>query len=303
MQLHYSSQAQTVEEADGDDKLGVKPAAARSARSCGRTLLVLGALYLLGLGVVVLLFRSLPGLDELRGDLPAGAPPEALRLAVPRSFEEMRAVRATLGRYHAACPLRLASLLAAAHVFLQTFLTPGAACINVLVGSLYSPLAALVFITVVSTLGSACNFLLVRWQLKDVVTAMFPQRVAALAAEVRRHRAHLMHYALFLRVTPIFPAWFINVASPLVEIPFHVFCVATAVGHQPHNVLAIQAGRSLQTMRSLHDLYSLPNVLLLLGIGVVALAPKLLKTALKRNLGGASPGGGGDAGRDPLHAS
>lgn len=53
-----------------------------------------------------------------------------------------------------------------------------------------------------------------------------------------------MHYALFLRVTPIFPAWFINVASPIVDIPFSVFIIATAVGHQPHNLITIQARAS-----------------------------------------------------------
>lgn len=301
----YSTQAQQSCEPDGDeDKLGSKALAGRSSRSCGRTLLTLGVLYLAALSIVVLLFQSLPSLAQLQASaVSSSSPAEQLRLAIPRSFDEMRAVRAALERYHVTCPLRLAALLSAAHVFLQTFLTPGAACINVLAGSLYSPPVALIFITIVSTLGSACNFLLVRWQLKDVVTTLFPQRVASLAAEVRRHRAHLLHYALFLRVTPIFPAWFINVASPIVEIPFHVFLIATAVGHQPHNVLAIQAGRSLQTMQSLHDLYTLPNVMLLLGIGVVAILPKLFKVLLKKKMGGPALPVTTVPGQDPLHSS
>ncbi|KFM24896.1 putative membrane protein [Auxenochlorella protothecoides] len=247
-------------------------------------------------------------------------------MAIPRSFDELRAVRGTLALYHAQVPARLAALLAAAHIFLQTFLTPGAVGINILAGSLYHPVVALTFITAVSTAGSATNYLMVRWQLKDVLVALFPHRIQTFSAEVKRHRAHLMHYALFLRVTPIFPAWFINVASPIVDIPFSVFIIATAVGHQPHNLITIQArasggnrtlmrgedapcvhykaGRSLQTMHSLHDLYSLQNVALLLGIGLLALLPRLIRKLQGRRgplLPISDPAAAGDGDKTPDH--
>ncbi|KAL6771732.1 hypothetical protein ACKKBG_A27600 [Auxenochlorella protothecoides x Auxenochlorella symbiontica] len=272
-----------------------------------RVVLNLGLLYLLGLAVVASLYSTLPTLEELaRRAASRGAPAAAsdLRMAIPRSFDELRAVRGTLALYHAQVPARLAALLAAAHIFLQTFLTPGAVGINILAGSLYHPVVALTFITVVSTAGSATNYLMVRWQLKDVLVALFPHRIQTFSAEVKRHRAHLMHYALFLRVTPIFPAWFINVASPIVDIPFSVFIIATAVGHQPHNLITIQAGRSLQTMHSLHDLYSLQNVALLLGIGLLALLPRLIRKLQGRRgplLPISDPAAAGDGDKTPDH--
>ena len=38
---------------------------------------------------------------------------------------------------------------------------------------------------------------------------------------------------LFLRVTPTLPNTFINVASPIVDVPYHIFFLATFIGLIP----------------------------------------------------------------------
>lgn len=35
---------------------------------------------------------------------------------------------------------------------------------------------------------------------------------------------------LFLRVTPLIPNWFVNVASPIVGVPISTFAIATFIG-------------------------------------------------------------------------
>lgn len=55
--------------------------------------------------------------------------------------------------------------------------------------------------------GAAANYWLVRWLLRDVVAGLAPRRLAAFAAEMQRHREHLLHYNLFIRTAPIFPRW------------------------------------------------------------------------------------------------
>ena len=42
-----------------------------------------------------------------------------------------------------------------------------------------------------------------------------------------------MNYMLFLRVTPTLPNTFINMASPIVDVPYHIFFLATLVGLIP----------------------------------------------------------------------
>ena len=47
---------------------------------------------------------------------------------------------------------------------------------------------------------------------------------------VNAHRQNLFWYMLFLRLTPLIPNWFVNIASPLVNMPYHYFLGATFFG-------------------------------------------------------------------------
>lgn len=48
-----------------------------------------------------------------------------------------------------------------------------------------------------------------------------------------RRRERLLNYMLFLRITPTLPNTFINVASPIVDVPYHTFFLATLIGLIP----------------------------------------------------------------------
>lgn len=50
---------------------------------------------------------------------------------------------------------------------------------------------------------------------------------------------------LFLRITPILPNVFINVASPLVNVPYSIFFAATFFGLMPMNIVHINTGLML----------------------------------------------------------
>ena len=51
--------------------------------------------------------------------------------------------------------------------------------------------------------------------------------------QVVKRRTRLLNYMLFLRVTPTLPNTFINVASPIVDVPYHIFFLATFIGLIP----------------------------------------------------------------------
>ncbi len=49
-------------------------------------------------------------------------------------------------------------------------------------------------------------------------------------AEVAHQRGALLNYMLFLRMTPLLPNVFINVASPIVGVPLHIFALGEGGG-------------------------------------------------------------------------
>lgn len=51
-----------------------------------------------------------------------------------------------------------------------------------------------------------------------------------LCAQVEKHRDHLINYIIFLRITPFLPNWFINITSPVINVPLGVFFIGTFLG-------------------------------------------------------------------------
>ena len=51
--------------------------------------------------------------------------------------------------------------------------------------------------------------------------------------QVDRHRDNMTSYILFLRITPFLPNWFINVVSPVINVPLWTFFFATVLGKLP----------------------------------------------------------------------
>ncbi|KAH0988086.1 hypothetical protein GBA52_015263 [Prunus armeniaca] len=50
---------------------------------------------------------------------------------------------------------------------------------------------------------------------------------------VAKRREGLLNYMLFLRLTPTLPNTFINLASAIVDVPYHIFFLATIIGLIP----------------------------------------------------------------------
>lgn len=58
--------------------------------------------------------------------------------------------------------------------------------------------------------------------------------------QIAKRREKLLNYMLFLRVTPTLPNLFINLASPIVDIPFHIFFSATLLGLIPAAYITVR---------------------------------------------------------------
>lgn len=50
---------------------------------------------------------------------------------------------------------------------------------------------------------------------------------------------------LFLRITPTLPNLFINLASPIVDVPFHIFFLATLIGLIPASYITVRVSKLL----------------------------------------------------------
>lgn len=62
--------------------------------------------------------------------------------------------------------------------------------------------------------------------------------------QIAKRRDKLLNYMLFLRITPTLPNLFINLASPIVDVPFHIFFFATLIGLVPASYITVRVSFS-----------------------------------------------------------
>lgn len=137
---------------------------------------------------------------------------------------------------------------------------PGTVFMSLLAGSLFGVFKGVALVVFAATAGaSSCYFLskligrplvfslwpdkLTFYQTEVNVNLLFlssfssgqvkTNRITSLLTQVSRRRNRLLNYMLFLRVTPTLPNTFINVASPIVDVPYHIFFLATVIGLIP----------------------------------------------------------------------
>ena len=146
---------------------------------------------------------------------------------------------------------------------------------------------------------------------------MFPARIAIFSKAVAAQKAQLLPYLIAVRMAPVLPSWFVNLAAPIlqvcqgtflccllpalkqcvpktdlcihvvlgsirygsvwVQIPFQHFVISTALGLQPTNIVFVQAGASLGSLHSWRDLYGPRSITLLTLCLLAALLPIVVR--------------------------
>ena len=83
---------------------------------------------------------------------------------------------------------------------------------------------------------------------KGLILRFFPGMLVRFNNRIIDNMHNLLFYMGFLRITPLVPNWFINIASPMVGVPITTFATATFLGLIPMNLIHINAGITLATM-------------------------------------------------------
>ena len=107
---------------------------------------------------------------------------------------------------------------------MQALAIPGTLSLSIISGALYGAFNGWILVAVTSTTGACCSFALSSVLGRRAVAALWPDKLDAFAKEVQKNRkGDLLLYIIFLRMTPILPNVFINVASPIVGVPLAPF--------------------------------------------------------------------------------
>uniref|UniRef100_A0A8C2RBV2 Transmembrane protein 41B n=1 Tax=Capra hircus TaxID=9925 RepID=A0A8C2RBV2_CAPHI len=172
---------------------------------------------------------------------------ERMNMKVPRDMDDAKALGKVLSKYKDTFYVQVLVAYFATYIFLQTFAIPGSIFLSILSGFLYPfPLALF------------------------------------LVCLVERHREHLINYIIFLRITPFLPNWFINITSPVINVPLKVFFIGTFLGVAPPSFVAIKAGTTLYQLTTAGEAVSWNSVFVLMILALLSILPAIFQKKLKQ---------------------
>uniref|UniRef100_A0A5S6QQ57 SNARE-like domain protein n=1 Tax=Trichuris muris TaxID=70415 RepID=A0A5S6QQ57_TRIMR len=198
---------------------------------------------------------------------------ERRAVKLPRSLEDAKFLGLILRKYKEKHYGAVLGAIVVAYVFLQSFAIPGSVFLSILSGYLFPFWTALALVCLCSAVGASNCYVLSSMLGKSLIVRLWPGRFDEWSKKVAENAEHMVFYMIFLRITPIFPNWSINLAAPFVDVPFRAFFLGTFLGVAPPSLLFIQAGKSLNDLVTLDNPLAPKRLAILLLLSLLSLLP------------------------------
>ncbi|CAL1684714.1 unnamed protein product [Lasius platythorax] len=239
--------------------------------STRRAVLTVGLIFITSLTALFYVYMSFPELEK----------DEKQYMKLPFHIEDAKNLGRLLERYKDLYYFQVLAGLFVAYIFLQTFAIPGSIFLSILSGFLFRFPIALLLVCTCSAVGATLCYLLSSLLGRRLLYRYFPDKAREWTIIVTKHHDSLLNYMLFLRMTPLLPNWFINLASPVIGVPMMPFTVGTFFGVAPPSFVAIQAGQTLHNLTSSSDAWSWNSIIILCVFALLSLLPVVYKQKLK----------------------
>ncbi|XP_075215512.1 transmembrane protein 41A-like [Lycorma delicatula] len=197
-------------------------------------------------------------------------------LKFPSTFSELKNISNLLKLYYKENWLFVILLFSSAYMYKQAFIIPGSVFMNVLGGALFGVVIGFPLCCFLTAIGASCCFIMSKKFGRDTLQYYFPNQIEYLRCKVQENSDQLVYFLLFLRLFPMTPNWLINLLSPIIGVPLHLFFFTVFIGLMPYNFLCVQAGGMLASLTSLDEVFSIKTFLKLACMAVIALGPSFI---------------------------
>lgn len=262
----YYYKSKKKKRSDEVEEKNVSSAAASSKVNYSQSVFILASMFLAGVAILYLIYLNFPQLEES----------EKQWIKLPMNIDDAKNLGRVLKKYNQDHFYSVVLAFFCTYIFLQTFAIPGSIFLTILSGFLFPFPFALTLVCTCSTIGAGLCYIISHLAARRIVLRLLKSRLSMFQQKVEAVKSDLFWYIVFLRVTPFLPNWFINLASPVINVPWKPFVFGTFVGVAPPSLIYIQAGTTLNTLASSASILSLNSFLGLALVALVALLPIIL---------------------------
>ena len=150
---------------------------------------------------------------------------------------------------------------------------------TLLAGALFGLLPGVILTSFASTIGSTLCFLLSRYLFKDLVQGKYQKYLGKINQGIKDEG---LLYLLFLRLSPIFPFFVINLTFGLTHMKWTNFYWISQLGMLPATILFVNAGVQLAQINDVKDILTLNIIISFSALGLLPIITKRIYERFKR---------------------
>ena len=164
------------------------------------------------------------------------------------------------------------------YVIVTAFALPISLLKTLLAGALFGFWPGLILVSFASSIGSTFCFLFSRYALRNYTQAKFSKYLEKVNKGIETDG---WLYLLFLRLSPIFPFFIINLVFGLTKMRASEFYIVSQVGMFIGTAIFVNAGVQIGNLNSIEEILTLKVIMSLSLIGVFPLSINLIYKSFK----------------------
>ena len=157
------------------------------------------------------------------------------------------------------------------YFLVAVFALPIAAILCLLIGALFGLIPGIILASFASSLGALVCFLISRYLFKNLIEKKFKKSITTINAGIAKDG---LYYLFFVRMTPIFPFFLINLVFSVTKIKALQFYIISQIGMFLGTLLFINAGTQISKINSIEDIL---NKYVIISLVLIALIPIVIK--------------------------
>ena len=157
------------------------------------------------------------------------------------------------------------------YFFISLFALPVAAILCLVIGALFGFFPGILLASFASSLGALLCFLTARFLFRDFIAKKFKKSLNIVNKGISKDG---IYYLFFVRMTPIFPFFLINVLFSVTKIKPQSFYFVSQLGMLLGTSLFINAGTQLSRINSVKDVL---NKYVIISLILIATLPLIIK--------------------------
>ena len=160
------------------------------------------------------------------------------------------------------------------YFFISVFALPVAALLCLLIGALFGFFPGILLASFASSLGALSCFFIARFLFRDFIEKKFKKSLKVINQGISKDG---IFYLFFVRMTPIFPFFLINVLFSVTKIKPKNFYFVSQLGMFLGTSLFINAGTQLSKINTINDVL---NKHIIVSLVLIAIIPLLIRKSL-----------------------